>query len=104
MFGGFSLGTSSLGQISTCGSQSGEASSEWKLSLKHGLPPSFKKIGNQEIPDRRAKGLCFNCDETFTPGHRCKKLLQLEAENWGIEDEAVAEACACRQTQRRGRE
>lgn len=24
------------------------------------------------------KGLCFNCDEPFTKGHKCKKLFQLE--------------------------
>lgn len=24
---------------------------------------------------RTAKGLCFNCDEAYTPGHRCKGRL-----------------------------
>jgi hypothetical protein len=27
---------------------------------------------------RRDHGLCFNCDERFIPGHRCKKLFLLE--------------------------
>lgn len=29
---------------------------------------------------RKAKGLCFNCDEKFTPSHRCasRKLLLLQ--------------------------
>lgn len=26
---------------------------------------------------RRAKGLCFNCDESYVQGHRCKKLLEI---------------------------
>ena len=27
---------------------------------------------------RRDRGLCFNCDERFMLGHRCKKLFLLE--------------------------
>lgn len=27
-----------------------------------------------EMDERRAKGLCYNCDDKFTPGHRCKHL------------------------------
>ncbi|KAH9735040.1 hypothetical protein KPL71_017615 [Citrus sinensis] len=36
----------------------------------------------EEIQRRRAQGLCFNCNEKFTTGHRCTKaqLLILEAE------------------------
>jgi hypothetical protein len=26
----------------------------------------------------KIKGLCFNCDEKFVPGHRCKKLFVIE--------------------------
>ena len=26
-----------------------------------------------EMLARREKGLCYNCDERFGPGHRCKK-------------------------------
>lgn len=26
-----------------------------------------------EMDARRAKGLCFNCDERFIKGHRCQK-------------------------------
>jgi hypothetical protein len=32
-----------------------------------------------ELADRRSKGLCFNCDEKFFRGHRCKKLFKIEA-------------------------
>lgn len=30
------------------------------------------------MQDRRARGLCFNCDEKFVSGHRCKKLFLIE--------------------------
>lgn len=28
--------------------------------------------------DRKKKGLCFHCDDKFTPGHKCKKLFSIE--------------------------
>ncbi|GJW43098.1 hypothetical protein Tco_0071897 [Tanacetum coccineum] len=28
-----------------------------------------------EIQDRKAKGLCFTCEEKYTPGHRCESRL-----------------------------
>ncbi|TXG48185.1 hypothetical protein EZV62_027479 [Acer yangbiense] len=38
---------------------------------------------------RRAQGLCFNCDEKFTPGHKCKgpQLLLLEGSSEYSDDE-----------------
>ena len=33
----------------------------------------FTRITNQEARDRRAKGLCFYCDEKFVRGHRCQR-------------------------------
>lgn len=27
------------------------------------------------MAERRAKGLCFNCDELFTPTHVCRSVL-----------------------------
>ena len=32
-----------------------------------------------ELKERREKGLCYNCNEQFVPGHRCKKLFLIEA-------------------------
>lgn len=29
----------------------------------------------EERKERSAKGLCFNCDEAYTPGHKCKGRL-----------------------------
>jgi hypothetical protein len=30
------------------------------------------------MADRRRQGLCYNCEEKFMPGHRCKRLFMLE--------------------------
>ncbi|KAL0297738.1 UNVERIFIED_CONTAM: hypothetical protein Sradi_6825900 [Sesamum radiatum] len=32
----------------------------------------IKHLSPLEMHARRVKGLCFNCDERFVPGHRCK--------------------------------
>ena len=39
-----------------------------------------KRLSWDEMQRRRAQGLCFNCDEKFSSGHRCKgpQLLLLE--------------------------
>ncbi|KAG8642458.1 hypothetical protein MANES_12G088990v8 [Manihot esculenta] len=34
---------------------------------------SVKRLSWDEMQTRRAKGLCFNCDEKFVPGRRCAK-------------------------------
>lgn len=38
------------------------------------------------MKERRERGLCYNCDEKFSPGHRCKvqKLYLMEG-NWPVE-------------------
>ncbi|KAF7154148.1 hypothetical protein RHSIM_Rhsim01G0093400 [Rhododendron simsii] len=33
----------------------------------------FKTLTPKEMDAKRAKGLCFNCDERFVKGHRCQK-------------------------------
>ncbi|KAK6129131.1 hypothetical protein DH2020_037109 [Rehmannia glutinosa] len=38
------------------------------------LPP-LKKLTTEELETRRRKNLCFNCDEPFHLGHKCKKLF-----------------------------
>ncbi|XP_068662998.1 uncharacterized protein [Aristolochia californica] len=42
-------------------------------------PPTlyFKKLNRQEMDQRRAKGLCFNCDEQYVQGHLCKRLFSI---------------------------
>jgi hypothetical protein len=32
------------------------------------------RLSPVEMDERRAKGLCYNCDDKFTPGHHCKRL------------------------------
>lgn len=31
----------------------------------------FRRMTDSELEERRAKGLCFRCEEKFKPGHRC---------------------------------
>ncbi|XP_014491240.1 uncharacterized protein LOC106753853 [Vigna radiata var. radiata] len=33
---------------------------------------NYKKLSHEEMLARREKGLCYNCDEKFHPGHKCK--------------------------------
>lgn len=42
--------------------------------------PAIKKLTPNEARERREKGLCYHCDERYTPNHRCKtqKLLWVE--------------------------
>ncbi|KAK1608875.1 hypothetical protein QYE76_032548 [Lolium multiflorum] len=39
----------------------------------------FKKLTPAEMDDRRAKVLCFNCDEKFVRGDRCKRLFYIQS-------------------------
>ena len=45
------------------------------------LNTPYKRLSWEEMQRRRAQGLCFNCDERFTSGHRCRQpqLLLLES-------------------------
>lgn len=47
-------------------------------SLTRTQEPVVKRLSPTELQARRDRGLCFNCDERFMPGHRCKKLFLLE--------------------------
>lgn len=42
-------------------------------SNPHTLQPTRKLLSTAEMRARREKGLCYNCEEQFTPGHKCKK-------------------------------
>jgi hypothetical protein len=39
--------------------------------------PSYR-LSPAEMQDRRAKGLSFNYNDKFVPGHRCKKLFVIK--------------------------
>ncbi|CAA0819571.1 Unknown protein, partial [Striga hermonthica] len=33
---------------------------------------NIRRLTDKEMQRRREKGLCYSCNEKFTPGHRCK--------------------------------
>lgn len=44
------------------------------------LPIVRKMLTVEERKECTAKGLCFNCDESYVPGHKCKgRLFRMEA-------------------------
>ncbi|KAG6511769.1 hypothetical protein ZIOFF_029846 [Zingiber officinale] len=45
-----------------------------------GTPPTsfFKRLSRAEMAEQRAKDLCFNCDESYSTGHKCKRLFWIE--------------------------
>lgn len=57
-------------------------------SASSGIP---KKLSWEEMRTKRSLGLCFSCDERYTPGHRCRKpqLLLMEG---GDDEEEFEEA------------
>lgn len=52
-----------------------------------------KKLSWDELRRKRSLGLCFSCDERYTPGHKCKKpqLLLMEGGDEKEEDNASGE-------------
>nr|GMC74159.1 uncharacterized protein LOC109155092 [Ipomoea batatas] len=40
-------------------------------------PPRIKKLSPTEMLDRQKLGLCYNCDEKWIKGHRCKRQLYM---------------------------
>lgn len=61
------------------------------MSGSSGSAHPFKRITFNEMQLRRAKGLCFNCDEKFSPSHRCpnKRLLLLQWDEDNVAEEIV---------------
>lgn len=64
--------------------------------VKRAARPPTRTLTQAQIEERRAKGLCFRCDEKFTPGHRCARaggtvmlIDSLEDEEAEEDDEAV---------------
>jgi hypothetical protein len=59
------------------------------------VPPAptrlFHRLTSAEQLERRLKGLCFNCDEIFAPGHVCTRLFYLETINDGEVEALTAE-------------
>ncbi|KAL1156025.1 hypothetical protein V6Z11_A08G064400 [Gossypium hirsutum] len=40
--------------------------------------PFIKRLTRIEMAERRTKGLCYNCDESYSMGHKCKKLFWIK--------------------------
>ncbi|XP_077246164.1 uncharacterized protein LOC143886068 [Tasmannia lanceolata] len=55
--------------------------------------PIVKKLTQAEMKERRDRGLCYNCDERYTPGHRCKRqqIFMLDLEQDGSDGEELVE-------------
>ena len=54
-------------------------------------PFPIRRMSPAELKERREKGLCYNCNEKFVPGHRCKKLFLIEACSEDEEDDVDME-------------
>jgi hypothetical protein len=39
--------------------------------------PAVKRLTPEELQARHDKGLCYNCEEQYQKGHRCKRLFHL---------------------------
>ena len=52
--------------------------------IENGVPSSnqSQRLKPQKIYEIRAKGICFNCDNKYSKGHKCgeKKLFYIECE------------------------
>ena len=46
----------------------------------------FRKLTQEEMASRRERNLCYNCDDTFTPQHRCKGRFFMLISEEDIED------------------
>ncbi|RVW93094.1 Retrovirus-related Pol polyprotein from transposon 17.6 [Vitis vinifera] len=53
---------------------------DFSTQMKSKPTPTMKRLTWEEMQKRRAQGLCFNCDDKFTVGHKCRgpQLLLLE--------------------------
>jgi hypothetical protein len=54
-------------------------------------PLKGQKLTRAEMVERQLKGLCYNCDEKYFPGHKCKeqKLFMAISEDVPEEDVTV---------------
>ena len=61
----------------------------------HSTPylPEPTRLAPQKSEEKRAKGLCFNCDRKYNQGHKCseKKLFYTEGPSEEEEDEPILE-------------
>nr|KYP63732.1 Transposon Ty3-G Gag-Pol polyprotein [Cajanus cajan] len=65
-----------------------------KPSTQTGVPTNVKKISLAEMQLRRDKGLCYTCNDKFTPSHRCpnKQYLLLHFDELDDPPDSITEA------------
>jgi hypothetical protein len=54
-------------------------------------PPYRCRLSSAEMSERKEKGLCYNCDEVYSRGHRCQRLFHLEVLSEDEEDDVIEE-------------
>ena len=58
----------------------------------HSMTQTLKaqKVSPTEMAERRKQGLCYYCDEKYSPGHKCKepKFFQIDATDYSSSEEA----------------
>jgi hypothetical protein len=54
-----------------------------------------RRLSPAEMAQRRTEVLCYNCEEKFVLGHRCKKLFILEVVGSQVEDEQAEKEIEC---------
>ena len=49
----------------------------------------IQKVSPAEMAERRKQGLCYYCDEKYSPGHKCKepKFFQIDATDYSSTEE-----------------
>nr|XP_045087225.1 uncharacterized protein LOC123494838 [Aegilops tauschii subsp. strangulata] len=52
---------------------------------------TFRRLSPAEQEERRRQGLCFNCDEPYTPTHVCPRLFYLETVDYTEADDSTDE-------------
>jgi hypothetical protein len=52
-------------------------------------PLKIQKLTRDEMVERQLKGLCYNCDDKYFPGHKCKEQNIFMAISEGISEEDV---------------
>ncbi|XP_010262237.1 PREDICTED: uncharacterized protein LOC104600803 [Nelumbo nucifera] len=52
--------------------------------------PPIRRLSRAEMAERRARGQCFNCDNLYSSGHRCKKLFCLLVDELEEDEDELA--------------
>ena len=68
------------------GSQSSTGVSGSQTASSASSPRPFRFLTPAEISEHRKQGLCYNCDEPYVQGHKCKRLFYLEAADYIVEE------------------